>query len=592
MNKRTLAAATVVVAMLAPAQQALSAEVSTQVTQPVKATQWDLSPARTYGVPSFAVDPDDARHILAAAVDLRTQTCGIMESTDAGQSWSSLESSPSPDNFPLCLMTNSHTTQGKLTFGSDKRLYYALGGWDVEDGANRSILVGRSQDMGASWQTTVVREARGLEGKDQQPNRPLSGFAVDRSGKQDTLYVSWRQQNRLTDPNKLPNLPVMAVSTDGGATFSEPVSLVGDHFSDPAARTAALVAKKVKVEPPPAPTPTSVPTPQPSAEGTPTQAVVAPAPPGSAASPAASAAPLASASAPPPAGTPAADPDQQVNFGGSNPVLAVDDKGTAYAAWVSSYANVKQTPPPAHFLTRTSDGGKTLEVFQITPFSSENVNGFGGLDLVWSPEGGNDGTLHFVYEGARTPGVASEADVFYRQSSDRGQTWSEPVAINDDDPEQLFYSGIAKLGLAPNGRLDVAWFDTRSDPGLTQNDVYYAYSTDNGRSWSKNLRITDQSIDRKVGVFAQNFDLNGPPGLASTNAYAMIGWDDTRTFDSVTQGQDIYVAAVQFETLAATSSSTGKYLLAGAVGLLTVSLLFVLLALLVRRRQDGLASAR
>ncbi|MGI9156961.1 MAG: hypothetical protein ACR2FG_10035 [Marmoricola sp.] len=44
-------------------------------------------------------------------------------------------------------MTNSHTKQGKLAFGSDNRLYYALAGWDTQDGANRSILVGRSSDM-------------------------------------------------------------------------------------------------------------------------------------------------------------------------------------------------------------------------------------------------------------------------------------------------------------------------------------------------------------------------------------------------------------------------------------------------------------
>lgn len=564
MRNRTAITVAVLTAMLAPAQQAGWAQDSTQVTQPVQTTKFDLSPARTYGVPSFVVDPDDPRHVLASAVDLRTQTCGLMESTDAGQTWTDLESSPSPDNYPLCLMTNSHTTQGKLAFGSDRRLYYALGGWDVQDGANRSILVGNSSNMGRSWQTTMVRDARGLENEEVQPNRPLSGFAVDRSGDQDTLYVAWREQNRLTDPNKLPNLPVMAVSTDGGATFSEPVNLVGEQFADQAARAAALEAEKVTVQPPP-----------PLPAGTP--------------GPSAGATPAAAASAAPPAGSPAADPDQQVNFGGSNPVVTVDDEGTAYTAWVSSYQNMKKPPPPAHFLTRTSDQGKTLEVFQITPFSSENVNYFGGVDLEWSPEGGDDGTLHFVYEGTRTPGVASEADVFYRQSTDRGRTWSEPVTINDDEPDQLFYSGIPQLSIAPDGRLDVAWFDTRSDPGLSSNDVYYAHSSDNGASWSKNVRITDQSIDRRLGVYALNFDLNGPPGIASTNAYALIGWDDTRNFDSVTHGQDIYTAAVQFQKLAAGTSGTGKYLLAGVVGLLVVGALFVLMALLVRRRDDGTA---
>ena|GEM_PF-996893 len=597
LKKRTVAGCVVLAATLAPVQAAAFAQSPVEVTQPVQTTKYDLSPTRTYGVPDFAIDPEDPLHLIGSAVDMRTQRCGVMESFDGGQTWESIESSPSPDNYPLCLMTNSHTTQGKLAFGSDNRLYYALAGWDTQDGASRSILVGRSEDMGRSWQTTVVRDARGLEGEQAQPNRPLSGFAVDTSGDQDVLYLTWRQQNRLKDPNRLPNLPLMSVSTDGGATFSEPINLVGERFADAGARAEALNATRPSPSPvvAPAASPSAAASASPSAGASASPSVPSSAVPStdpsadSSVAPSLSPAPSAAASpsAPPPAGTPASDPDQQVNFGGSNPVVAVDDSGTAYVAWVTSYQNIKKTPLPAHFLTRTSDQGKTTEVFQITPFALEHKNSFGGIDIEWSPEGGDDGTLHVVYEGSRSPSVSSEADVFYRQSTDRGQTWSDSTVINDDDPEQLFYSGIPQLSIAPDGRLDVAWFDTRSDPGVTSNDVYYAYSSDNGASWSKNVRISDQSIDRKLGVYAQNFDMNGPPGIASTNAYALVAWDDTRNFDSVTQGQDIYAAAVQFEELASGTSSTAKYVLAGVIGLLVVGALFVLLALLVKRRDLG-----
>lgn len=88
-----------------------------------------------------------------------------MESTDGGQSWTKLDSSPSLDSYPMCLMTNSHTTQDKLAFGSDGALYYGLADWSTEDAANRSIFLGRSDDSGASWKTTTVRDARGLRGR-------------------------------------------------------------------------------------------------------------------------------------------------------------------------------------------------------------------------------------------------------------------------------------------------------------------------------------------------------------------------------------------------------------------------------------------
>ena len=607
MNK-TLTGSVVLATMLGGMSSVALAETPLQVSKPVQATQFDVSPARTYGAPSFAVDPEDPLHIFGSAVDLRTQRCGTMESTDGGQSWTKLDSSPSLDSYPLCLMTNSHTTQGKLAFGSDGALYYGLAGWSSEDAANRSIFLGRSDDSGASWKTTTVRDTRGLEGEEQEPNRPLSGMAVDTTGDQDTIYLSWRKQSRRTRPNQMPNMPMMAVSTDGGATFSEPVNLTGGRFEDDAVRTEAL-----KTVPSPTPAaaapaaapsasasastaPTTSPMPEPSVTQTPT-AAASPA----ASAPAASGAPSPSAApapaptstlAPAPPGSPASDPDQAVNFGGSNPVLALDDKGTAYSAWVSSYANQTSAPNPGYFLSRTSDQGKTLEVFPITGFAENNVNSFGGIQMVWSPQGGGDGTLHVVYEGSRTPEVDSESDVFHRMSSDRGETWTDPRPVNDDDPEQFFYSGIANISIAPNGRLDVAWFDTRSDPGLTSNDVYYASSSDNGATWAKNVRVTEQSIDRKIGVFASRFDLNAPPGIASTDSFALVAWDDTRNFDTVTEGQDIYVAAVQYAEIDPATSNLLKYGLAAVVGVAVVGVLFVLLALLARRREAGPTGAR
>ena len=87
--------------------------------------------------------------------------------------------------------------------------------------------------------------------------------------------------------------------------------------------------------------------------------------------------------------------------------------------------------------------------------------------------------------------------------------------------------------MAPNGRVDVTWWDTRDTPvpGTQTNDVYYTSSFDNGETWGRNARITDQSISRRYGVFLNNFNMSAPPGLASTNAYAVLGWDDTRLTD-------------------------------------------------------------
>ena len=221
--------------------------------------------------------------------------------------------------------------------------------------------------------------------------------------------------------------------------------------------------------------------------------------------------------------------------------------------------------------------------------------------IAWSAQGGPNGTVHIVSQGTDRPTIAAESDVIYRQSTDGGRTWSEKKLINDDNPADLFGQYIPMISVAPNGRLDVAWWDTRSDPGIRGNDVYYAYSDDNGKTWSKNIRVTDRTIDRKLGVWGNNFDMSSPPGIASTNAYALFGWDDTRNSDTTSPAsagfgggvQDIYMAAQQFEVLGSGGTSSAvKAALAGVVGLLLVGLILLAVSVGQKRRVGGPAGEK
>jgi hypothetical protein len=129
-------------------------------------------------------------------------------------------------------------------------------------------------------------------------------------------------------------------------------------------------------------------------------------------------------------------------------------------------------------------------------------------------------------------------------------------------------------------------------------DAYYAYSTDDGRTWSKNYRLTDRTIDRKLGIWGNNYNIASQPGVASTNAFAVFGWDDTRNSDlsfqdSRTTGgglQDVYVAAAQFEAIGGGSSNAAKVVLAGIAGLVFVGVMLVLAAVITRRRTGGVPS--
>jgi len=558
--------------MLLMAQGAAVASEAPRLGQNIQATKEDLNPTRTYSAPYLAVDPNDDMHVVASFIDFRTSRCGLLRSTDGGQTWKHLDAFPAPPSFPFCESTQSANGifHSPIAFGRDHTLYYALLGWDNQDGGggrlNTSVLLGRSTDMGDSWSTTIVRNNRGKTDQEVENTRPVTGIAVDtKSGSADVVYVSWaRRLPNVLAPNAEPLVATAAASTDGGRTFGEPFSLVDGAFASPELRAQAFAAVTTTVA---APGPTTTTT------------------------------------APPP-GSRAAQPNQQANFGAFKAAIVVDNKGTLYSAWPSSTANQSAAPPPGYFLSKSADKGKTWTVSQVAPFSINNRAGAPGpassVRLAWSPSGGPAGTLHLVAEGTDKPDVANLSHVFYYRSTDGGKTWSEPKIIDDDDKAAFASQYMPNVNVSADGRVDVAWWDTRNDRGMVVNDVYYTSSSDNGNTFSKNIRITDRSVDRHYGVFLNNFNMSAPPGIGSTKAYAIIGWDDTRLTDPnfadnrTTGGglQDIFTATVQYRLLGGGTSQAVKLALAGVVGLLLVGLILLVVAMAGRRGQTGGPPAR
>lgn len=512
------------------------------LTKPASATRSDVDPARTYTSPSIAVDPEDPNIVVMGFVEARSRRCGLLRSMDAGQTWTKLDASPSTASFPDCFVISGNVDMVPVAFGRHHTLYYGLSGFDDGDGGqntgNISVLVGRSTDLGNTWATTVVRNARGKTGPDAETSRPVSDLAVDTSGPEDIVYVAWRADYRQTSsPNATPREADVAVSTDGGKTFGPPVNVGAPAWNQASIRQQALQ------------TITTV-----------------------------------AGATPPPAGSKAATPDQPGNFGSSNPSLAVDAKGKVYVAWPAAYTNISPTPLPAIWMSTSTDHGKTYTASPITPFQA-GLSTFGTQRLRWSPKGGPDGTLHLVYEGTSRPTVANDTDAYYQGSTDGGKTWSKARALNDDDPNGMFAQNSPNLSIAPNGRIDVVWFDARNDTGIRSHDVYMAWSTDNGATWSKNVRVTDQIIDRRIGIWANGYDVSAPPGVASTDKLTVIGWDDTRNFNALTQGQDLFTSTAQYASLGGGLSKAAKVALAAVAAVAVLGLVLLGVSLATRTRQ-------
>ena len=161
------------------------------------------------------------------------------------------------------------------------------------------------------------------------------------------------------------------------------------------------------------------------------------------------------------------------------------------------------------------------------------------------------------------------------------------MRVNDEDRANHAHPGMA---VAPDGRVDIAWYDGRLSPKPPVNvgdeaglqDVFMASSTDGGRTFGPNVRITDRSVDRSIGVWSNNVNSAAPVGIASTDDAVYVAWQDSRNGNVLTQAEDVYVAAARLGPAEKRSGETPRWLLAAA-GLAGGMALAMLAVLVVRR---------
>lgn len=132
--------------------------------------------------------------------------------------------------------------------------------------------------------------------------------------------------------------------------------------------------------------------------------------------------------------------------------------------------------------------------------------------------------------------VGDPRDVMFAASTDGGATWSAPVRINDDSTNSA-WQWFGTMSVAPNGRIDVVWLDTRDDLGGFNSALYYAHSFDGGVTWSKNERLSE-AFDPHLGWPRQN-KIGDYFHMVSENEHAHLAW--AATFNGE---QDVYYSRI------------------------------------------------
>lgn len=93
--------------------------------------------------------------------------------------------------------------------------------------------------------------------------------------------------------------------------------------------------------------------------------------------------------------------------------------------------------------------------------------------------GAHRGNVYVMWSDVRNG--SNNTDVFCIRSTDRGESWSEPVRVNDDNTER--HQFFPWLTSDPStGYLYAVFYDRRNHDG-EKTDVYLATSTDGGQTW-------------------------------------------------------------------------------------------------------------
>ena len=124
----------------------------------------------------------------------------------------------------------------------------------------------------------------------------------------------------------------------------------------------------------------------------------------------------------------------------------------------------------------------------------------------------------------------SPADVWLWASSDAGATFAPPRRVNDTPAADGTWQYLPRLAVAPGGRLDVVYYDRRSDQEGIMNEVSLQSSDDAGRSFGPRVRLSDRAFDSRIGFGSERGlpDLGSRLGLVSTDRRSLAVWADTR----------------------------------------------------------------
>src|SRR5580765_5970347 len=97
----------------------------------------------------------------------------------------------------------------------------------------------------------------------------------------------------------------------------------------------------------------------------------------------------------------------------------------------------------------------------------------------------------YMLASVQPSGFTNGSDVMFVRSTNGGITFSAPRRINDDPVNHAKWHWFGTLSVAPSGRIDVVWYDSRNSPNNVTSQLFYSFSIDGGNNWSANVAVSN-----------------------------------------------------------------------------------------------------
>jgi hypothetical protein len=214
------------------------------------------------------------------------------------------------------------------------------------------------------------------------------------------------------------------------------------------------------------------------------------------------------------------------------------DEGSSFWCIRSTNAQNPNVTPTFDQVTTVNMGGTLVFGGAVNP------GGLAGQIFVAVDRSGGP-TNDNVYMIASTSSNGSNGtNVMFARSTDGGATFSTAQRVNDDPVNPSKWHWFGTLAVAPNGRIDVVWLDSRNAANNLDSQLFYSWSTDGGMTFSPNVAVSD-SFNPLEGWPVQN-KIGDYITIVSDNTGGDVAYAATFNFNPNTgqHEQDVYYVRV------------------------------------------------